>query len=546
MISGHSLNKRRKQKIIIFLFNFFFLQSITVRWEPPPEDERNGQITGYKIRYRKHKKPFQVETTNANARHLELKNLDKMAAYQVKIAAINVNGTGPFTEWNHIETYENDQTETTVPGEPAWMRTRPSAESIFVTWGQPAEQDTRVRGYILSWGLGIPDGFTHTLDENARFYEISELEPNSEYVISLRARNLIGDGPPKYDYIRTRDEEPMESPPALEVPVGLRAITMSSSSIVVYWTDTTLNRNQQVLDNRHYVVRYNSVGSNRFKYFNTTDLNCMIGDLRPNVQYEFAVKVVKGRRESSWSMSVINSTSQAITISPPRDLSVRVDEKYPQNVILQWLPPRHGSNQINGYVIFYTTDPSLQDRKWEVEAVVGDTYRAVIKNLTPYSTYYFKVQTRSIKNQYGPFSAMVSHTTGNTVAVQESVSTTGITNQMMVYVIVGIAIVTLLIALAVVVILCRRKPVASPEHNKQSYHKNNAGIKPPDLWIHHDQMELKNIEKNSNNTPGYSDGASSSGAMTLPRSVGHEYDAENMNAHNSLDKRSYVPGYMSK
>lgn len=107
-----------------------------------------------------------------------------------------------------------------------------------------------------------------------------------------------------------------------------------------------------------------------------------------------------------------------------------------------------------------------------------------------------------------------------------------------------------------------------------SYQKNNAGIpKPPDLWIHHDQMELKNVEKghhHTNSTHGKikimhsqrfnvrhlkaksvsacSDGASSSGAMTLPRSVVHEYDSDPALPHvtNSLDKRSYVPGYMSK
>lgn len=424
---------------------------------------------------------------------------------------------------------------------------RASADSIFVNWGPPSDQDIKVRGYILSWGLGVPDIYTHVLEENARYYEITGLEPNNEYVISLRARNLMGDGPPKYDYIRTRDDDPVETPAALEVPVGLRAVTMSSSSIVVYWTDTTLNRNQQVIDNRQYVVRYNSVGSNRYKYFNTTKLNCMIGELRSNTQYEFAVKVVKGRRESAWSMSVLNSTEQASPVSPPRDLSVRIDETNGQNVILSWLAPRHSATPINGYVVFYTTDTSKRDRDWNVEAVVGDTYRAVIRNLLPYSTYYFKVQTRSVKGQYGPFSAMISHTTGNTVAVQETKAAGGFTNQMMVYLIVGIAVVTLLIALAVVIILCRRKPPVSPEHTKQSYHKNNAGIKPPDLWIHHDQMELKNVDKNhGQNAAAYSDGASSSGALTLPRSVGHEYDAENPNAHNSLDKRSYVPGYMSE
>lgn len=53
---------------------------------------------------------------------------------------------------------------------------------------------------------------------------------------------------------------------------------------------------QFVTDNRYYVVRYTpSHYSNnpRYKHFNSTDLNCMIDDLKPNTQYEFTVKVVK-------------------------------------------------------------------------------------------------------------------------------------------------------------------------------------------------------------------------------------------------------------
>jgi neogenin len=83
-------------------------------------------------------------------------------------------------------------------------------------------------------------------------------------------------------------------------------------------------------------------------------------------------------------------------------------------------------------------------------------------------------------------------------------------------------------------------------------------------------MELKNLGKNNQplppppQTPGYSDCASSSGGaggnpgmggsevggrdtMTLPRST-HDYESESSMSHvtNSLDKRNYVPGYISK
>lgn len=56
-------------------------------------------------------------------------------------------------------------------------------------------------------------------------------------------------------------------------------------------------------------------------------------------------------------------------------------------------------------------------------------------------------------------------------------------------------------------------------------------------------MELKALEKGHSSN----DGASSSGAMTLPRSVGaNEYDTHESQPSNSLDKRTYVPSYMGK
>ncbi|XP_055537203.1 neogenin isoform X3 [Wyeomyia smithii] len=522
--------------------------SVTIRWQPPPVEDRNGQITGYKIRYRKNKKPLQVETTPANVRHWELKGLERLSAYQVKIAAMTVNGSGPFTEWHHIETYENDLDESQVPGQPGWIKTRPGAESITVVWAPPIHQEIKVRNYILGWGKGIPDEDTTDVEEHIRTYEVRNLEPNTEYVISLRARNNMGDGPPIYDTVRTREDSPIEAPTPLEVPVGLRAIPMSGTSIVVYWTDTTLSKSQHVTDNRHYVVKYTPTASTRFRYYNTTDLNCMIGDLRPSTQYEFAVKVVKGHRMSAWSMSVINSTHQASPVSPPRDLVVSYDDRNPLTAILQWQPPRHSNSPITGYVVLYTTDHTKRDRDWNAEAVVGDKTTAEITGLDPHTTYYFKVQTRNSKG-YGLFSAMVSQTTGAEVDSSENLSMSTSISPEMVYVIVAFAILIALIAIVVVILMCRKKPEGTPEHAKKSYQKNNAGIiKPPDLWIHHDQMELKNMDKSQHSTtPGSVDGgASSSGALTLPRSVGgHEFDSETPISHvtNSLDKRSYVPGY---
>ena len=500
------------------------------------------------------KSGVQTETTPGNVKFYELKNLDRMSAYQIKIAAMTINGTGPFTDWNNIETYENDLDESQVPGEPGWIRTKPSADSIIVTWGPPGQQDIKVRAYVLGWGKGFPDEVTHELDENSRSYEIRELEPTSEYVIAVRARNNVGDGPPKYDTVRTREDVMTEFSQPLEVPVGLRAIPMSGSSIVVYWTDTTLGKSQHVKDARFYTVRYSTTGSTRYRYHNTTDLNCMIGDLKPNTQYEFEVKVVKGRRESLWSMSVLNSTMSASPASPPRELSVKIlDDKTPLSVLLNWLPPKHTAGPISNYVILYTTDSDKRDREWLSENVPADKTSVIINQLKPHTTYFFKVQSKHGKN-VGPFSAMVSHTTG-TAAVGSNEATKAsnvlLTTEIFYALVGGIILLVVIIIVVAMIICCRKKPQETPEH-KKSYQKNSAGIiKPPDLWIHHEQTELKNMEKINihQTTPGCSDGASSSGVLTLPRSVGHDFETETQfpaHVSNSLDKRTYVPGYMSE
>lgn len=77
---------------------------------------------------------------------------------------------------------------------------------------------------------------------------------------------------------------------------------------------------------------------------------------------------------------------------------------------------------------------------------------------------------------------------------------------------------------------------------KDSNQKTN--IKPPDLWIHHDQMELKALEKSSLNGEPSTSGVTSN---TLPRSSNLEYNQDNVHGNSSsLDKRTYVPSYMGK
>lgn len=192
----------------------------------------------------------------------------------------------------------------------------------------------------------------------------------------MRAYNNVGDGRPIYETTRTRDQEEQQARAALVPPLGLHAIVLSSSTVVLTWVDSTLPRNQLITDSRYYIVRYTSTASlkadrPKHNYRNATDLNAMLDDLRPDTEYEFTVKVVKGRRQSPWSLVVYNQTEEAAPASAPRDLAVIGNSGDPGTVTLSWLPPRRPNGQINGYVIFYTEDRRREDREWVVEGVVG-------------------------------------------------------------------------------------------------------------------------------------------------------------------------------
>lgn len=47
-------------------------------------------------------------------------------------------------------------------------------------WSPPENQSVRVRHYILGWGKGIPDMYSHELEEKNRTYIIERLGESVE------------------------------------------------------------------------------------------------------------------------------------------------------------------------------------------------------------------------------------------------------------------------------------------------------------------------------------------------------------------------------
>lgn len=493
--------------------------SVIVRWDRPPKEDCNGVITGYKLRYRARDRRGKSETvtTGGNRRNYLLENLEKNTVYQARLWAMTVNGTGPPTEWYTFETYENNLDESSVPGAPTSIRVKAGADSINVMWSPPKDTNILVRYYTISWGKGAPGGKTEKVDGKQRYFVIKNLDANSDYVISIEAQNDMGNGPPIYENVRTKDEtSEAESLLQLIPPVGLKTSVLSPTTIVLFWTDTMLGLRQEITDQRYYVVRYNQYQSDsnslvRYRYHNSTALNYLIEDLKPFTTYEFTVKVVKGKKESAWSMVAINTTKEAAPASPPRELTVTNEE--PGSVALSWLPPKLPNGVISSYIVSYTTDLLNKENNWIMEMVKGDKLSTTIKSLAHSTTYYFHVKA---KNSMGYSSTPVVSIT--TLSAHSGSSDKGLKGKLgssgMMYIIMICSSVVVTLLAVGIIFFCCRKPTRqnTPERNKKGYKAGTSGIKPPDLWIHHDQMELKNVEKNQDSGGG---GTGSGGS--LPR-----------------------------
>ncbi|XP_019622379.1 PREDICTED: neogenin-like isoform X7 [Branchiostoma belcheri] len=509
--------------------------SILVKWNPPPRDSHNGIINSYKIRYKKSgARRGRVVETGGNMRQYLLTGLEKGSEYSIRISAQTVNGSGPPTEWHVADTPENDLDESRVPNQPSSLHVRPLTHSIVVSWTPPLDTNIMIRGYIIGYGKGFPDEYRVVVDGKTRYFTIENLEAASLYVIKVRAYNQLGEGIPIYENTYTRPKTTPEPTTPMMPPVGVKAEVKSPQAAKVTWADTTLTRNR-ITDNRYYTVRWMSLfPASKYFYANATSLEYIVTDLKPYTRYEFAVKVTKGRQESDYSMTVNNRTFEDKPKSPPRDLTVVGIEGNPGGVNLNWQPPAKSNGPITGYIIFYTTDPLLNDADWVFDPIMeGDKLTYTVKQLTPNTKYYFKIQARNSMG-ISPISPIMEYQTppggksynpvegevgevpnsggaGRSTNSPSNQSSGGFTlTDTMLWIIIAcvVTVTVTIIFIIVTFILCRRR---NGDNNKNKNKKRgqykgrdngkrkgpHKDVKPPDLWIHHEQMELKSMDKSS-------------------------------------------------
>ncbi|XP_055081667.1 netrin receptor DCC isoform X2 [Periophthalmus magnuspinnatus] len=524
-------------------------RSIKVSWLPPPRSDQNGLISGFKVRLRKSTRGPRGERGDQEA--VEAHNywhlfsgLDKGTQYSFQVAAMTVNGSGPFSEWVTAETPETDLDESTVPDQPSSLHVRPLPNSIIMSWTPPLSPAVLVRGYIIGYGVGSPYAETVRVDSKQRYYAIENLEPSSHYVISLKAFNNAGEGVPLYESAVTRSLSDSTTFPMIP-PVGVQAVALGPDSVRVSWADNSVSKSQKSTEVRYYSVKWKSShsSSGKYKSADTTALSHVVTGLKPNSMYEFSVMVTKGRKSSTWSMTAHATTYEAAPSSAPKDLTVIGREGRPRAILISWQPPMEANGRITGYTVYYTLDKNAPIDDWSMEPISGDRLTHQVLNLSLDTVYYFRIQAKNSKG-VGPLSEPVAYRTAkvehpdkmpndqgrggehpywhpdsthidrsningppvgqvrppHTLAPQRG-------SQMLVVVLVSVGALSV-VMIVVVALICTRRSSAHQRKKRASASKRKGSqkeLRPPDLWIHHEEMEMKNMDKPPSVAPSVRD-----------------------------------------
>uniref|UniRef100_A0A8I3PT82 Neogenin n=2 Tax=Canis lupus familiaris TaxID=9615 RepID=A0A8I3PT82_CANLF len=558
-------------------------KSIVIHWQPPPPATQNGQIIGYKIRYRKASRKSDVTETLVPGTQLSqlIEGLDRGTEYNFRVAALTVNGTGPATDWLAAETFESDLDETRVPEVPSSLHVRPLVTSIVVSWTPPENQNIVVRGYAIGYGIGSPHAQTIKVDYKQRYYTIENLDPSSHYVITLKAFNNVGEGIPLYESAVTRPHT-VPDPTPMMPPVGVQASILSHDTIRITWADNSLPKHQKITDSRYYTVRWktNIPANTKYKNANATTLSYLVTGLKANTLYEFSVMVTKGRRSSTWSMTAHGTTFEFVPTSPPKDVTVVSKEGKPRTIIVNWQPPSEANGKITGYIIYYSTDVNAEIHDWVIEPVVGNRLTHQIQELTLDTPYYFKIQARNSKGM-GPMSEAVQFRTpkadssdkmpndqasgsagkgsrlpdlGSDYKPPMSGSnsphgspTSPLDSSMLLVIIVSVGVVTIVVVVVIAVFCTRRttshqkkkRAACKSVNGSHKYKGNSKDVKPPDLWIHHERLELKPIDKSPDPNPIMTD-------TPIPRNSQDITPVDNSMDSNIHQRRNSYRGHESE
>ncbi|EEC04933.1 sdk-P1, putative [Ixodes scapularis] len=179
---------------------------VAVSWAPPPEDERNGELLGYKIFYKAEGDAEEaMEAVPATPAAYTLTDLRRFTRYSVQLLAFNPAGDGPRSQALQVQTLADR------PGVPGPLDFSDiTMNSLNVSWSPPEEPNGVITGYLVNYetaDLDIESGRQVRQKVSHTFLAVRALCEMTTYRFSVQAETSQGYGPESQRNVTTGPQE---------------------------------------------------------------------------------------------------------------------------------------------------------------------------------------------------------------------------------------------------------------------------------------------------------------------------------------------------
>ncbi|CAH1716486.1 unnamed protein product [Chironomus riparius] len=195
-------------------------------------------------------------------------------------------------------------------------------------------------------------------------------------------------------------------------PTDLRISEVTATTVRLEWSYKGTE------DLQYYVLQHKPKNANQ-AYSETSGIITMfyvVRGLSPYTEYEFHVIGVNNIGRGPPSAAVSATTGETEMESAPRNIEVRPLSS--STMVITWQSPDQPNGLINGYKVYYTTNPTQPEASWNSQ-MVDNSELTTISDLTPLAIYTIRVQAFTSMGA-GPMSNPVQVKTQQGVPSQPS------------------------------------------------------------------------------------------------------------------------------
>uniref|UniRef100_A0A8C1JJ51 Neogenin 1 n=1 Tax=Cyprinus carpio TaxID=7962 RepID=A0A8C1JJ51_CYPCA len=510
---------------------------IKLTWRLPAEP--HGENISYSVFYSlEGTNRERVENTSGPGEmQVTIQNLVPDTKYTFRVVASNANGPGESSTPLTVAT----QLEVQVPGPaPNLQVVSVGTSSVTLSWDRPVTGNGEIQTYRLFYSEKGRDS-EQDVDVTGLSYTMTGLKTFTEYSFRVVAYNKHGPGVSTEDVVvRTLSDVPSAAPQNLTLEV------LNSTSIMVRWQPPPAGTLNGELTG--YRLRYRK-GLRRADAaeISTSQLFQLIEGLEKGKVYTVRVSAstVNGSGPTTeWIAAetfendldgkqilpadflprsslqpdpalmpplhplLLELAPQTVQFpsSAPKDVTVISKEGNPRIININWQPPTEANGKITGYIIYYSTDVDAEVHDWVVEPVLGNRLTHQIQGLTLDTTYYYKIQARNSKGM-GPMSDAVQfHTpkgkSSTSVPVLDSDWLSRVRSCFKLhYKDTSLFTSVCCSATTLYVFDFRKRAACKSSTGSHKYKNSSKDLNPPDLWIHHERLELKPMDKSPEPNP---------------------------------------------